>query len=186
MTGNNETACSSTASNTNGLPTSPTRRYGLILLTVGAMTLLGSCGFLKKDKPKIELPKTPLSQIPFETQVIVTSTSDINPNAGSRPSPVRIRFFLTDGSVDLKTMPFETIFEFGESDLTEKPVATVVLKPDTMLVVPIKGMRSQSTLTIAAAFRDPFSVQWIESRTIDTIGDGNITATINTTGVEFD
>lgn len=151
-----------------------------------AIIFSSSCGFLKKEKPEFKIPETPLSQIPFETQLIVTTSPDLNPDSTGRPSPVRVRFFLTEADVDLTTEPFEAIFEFGTADLSEKPVATVVLKPDTMQVVAIKGMRSESTLTAAAAFRDPFSVQWIESRSIDTIGDGNIKVTVNATGIEFD
>ena len=160
-------------------------RYSIILLLLSTV-FVASCGFLKKDKPEAPTVKTPLSQIPFETQLIVSATPDINPDIDGRPSPVRVRFFLSEAGVDLTTEPFEAIFEFGGADLTEKPVATIVLKPDTMRVVPVKGMRSQSTLSVAAAFRDPFSVQWIESRTIDTIGDGNIRITVNANGIEFE
>jgi len=144
------------------------------------------CGLLGFGKDKPEPAEEPLSSIPFESQVIITADPDLNRDVEGRPSPVRVRVFLNGDEIDLASMSFEALFEFDGGSLSKKPVATLVAKPAKMAVVPIRGMRSESILTVAAAFRDPFSVQWLDSKTIDTVGDNTIKVTLDANGITID
>ncbi|MBX2825480.1 MAG: type VI secretion system lipoprotein TssJ [Gammaproteobacteria bacterium] len=161
------------------------RTLALVLLTT---TLLTGCGVLQSigllPKPPEAAP-TPLAQVPYQFELELTGADDLNVNSNARPSPIRLRLFLTESTIDLVGQPFETLFEFNGAKAPAKPAAVVVLTPGNTRRVTINGMRNQDQLVIAAAFQDLYSSSWIASRTINTANPGTITARVDATSVEI-
>lgn len=158
-----------------------------MLVLLFSLLPLSGCGILQTvgivdSAPKVQIP---LSQIPYTVGLTINASENLNPGADSRPSPVRIRLFLTEPDKDLLSQPFETIFEFDGSRPASDPAAVIVLSPGDNRTVQLSGMMSQTQLIIAAAFHDVYSTTWIANKTIDTNNPGNNTVEISAESVEI-
>jgi len=155
-----------------------------MILALSSIFLSG-CGFLKKEKPTFNFPtpEIPLSQQPYEFEVTITGSENLNPDPQGRPSPVRMRIFLTEPQTGIVQLPFEQVFEFSSVPPPVEPAATLVIQPGATESIVITGMKTHSNLTVAGAFRDPFSVQWVSAKQLDTDKAVNVAATVSPLGV---
>jgi len=167
--------------------TSTLKLLGFLL---GTAAFLNGCGVLQSvgllpKPPKTPEVEIPLSQIPYQLALTVKGQADLNLNSKARPSPIRLRLFLTEPDEDLGSQPFETLFEFGGASAPVKPAAIVVLTPDTTKEITLNGKMNQDQLVIAAAFHDLYSSNWIVTKTINTQNPGTITVNVQANSVEI-
>ena len=166
------------------------------LFFCSCVLLLNGCGIfngllekvgLASPAPDAAVPAIPipLSEQPYEVALTIIASDDINPDVQARPSPAKTRIFLTTPDVDLKAMPIEKIFELGDLQMEQKPAATITLRPGTQSNIKLNGNKSQTRLTIAVAYREPYRTQWIESKTIDNADRVNISVRVTSLAVKI-
>jgi type VI secretion system VasD/TssJ family lipoprotein len=164
------------------------RSITAVVLVFLASSLSG-CGLLQKfgilsgpeipPAPAIEIP-VPLSEQPLELQLTVTASSDLNPDTQSRPSPVQLRVFLTDGKSELTGKSFEEVFDIGGNAIQPRPLATITLRPGQSRDLVLPANKTLTTLIVAAAYRDPYQAIWLGSAVLPAADNVSATATLST------
>lgn len=158
-----------------------------------AASLLSGCSALEKvgilsgpEAPAITAPPVavPLSEQPYELNLRLSASSEMNPDTESRPSPVQVRIFLMTPQADVNAKEFEEFFDFGDQLMEPRPLLTVTLRPGETRNVILPAFKSQSMLVVAAAYRDPYQAIWKDIATLTpsdtvvalaTIGKNNVT-----------
>jgi len=126
-----------------------------------------------------------LSEQTYQLVLELSAASDVNRDAGSRPSPVRTLVFLTEPDVDVAAKPYESLFGVATADIDPKPDATLVMQPGGQNAIVLSGMKSQTRLSVAAAFREPYRTRWITSRIITPDDTMRASVSINALYVEI-
>jgi len=137
----------------------------LILLGVMFCSLLSGCGLLQKtglvSAPEQPEPRpVPLSEQPYQLKLNLSASSDLNPDTQSRPSPVQVRVFMTDGQSEIGSKEFEEMFDYAGAQIEPRPVSTLTLRPGQTTELTLTSNKAQTRLVIAAAFRDPYQTLW--------------------------
>lgn len=163
----------------------------LMAIALAASMLLG-CSALEKvgilsgpEAPVIVTPPVaiPLSEQPYELNLRLSASVDMNPDTELRPSPVQVRIFLLPPQADISEKSFEEFFDFDNQLMEPRPVLTVTLRPGETKNVILPANKSQSMLAVAAAYRDPYQAIWKDITTLSpsdtvvalaTIGKNNV------------
>ncbi|MEE9318993.1 MAG: type VI secretion system lipoprotein TssJ [Granulosicoccus sp.] len=169
-----------------------TRKYLILLfLSLIAFSLTG-CGLLQKigilpSPPESVVPalEVPLSQQTMITTLEITAEVNINLDTNSRPSPVKVRVFLTEPGIDLKSHTIEDIFELSGTELSATPRATTVIRPGASTSMTLTGVKSETQLSIAVAYREPYKTQWIVTHQMKSNDSVQISARITEFEVSF-
>ena len=137
----------------------------LILLGVMFCSLLSGCGLLQKTGlgSATEQPEprpVPLSEQPYQLKLNLSASSDLNPDTRSRPSPVQVRVFMTDGQSEIGSKEFEEMFDYAGAQIEPRPLSTITLRPGQTTALTLTTNKAQTRLVIAAAFRDPYQALW--------------------------
>lgn len=136
--------------------------------------LLSGCGLLQKvgilpkppePPPAVEAP-VPLAEQPYELKLSLEATEAVNPDSQSRPSPIQVRIFLTDGASEIASKTFEEVFDMGGNVIEPRPLATVTLRPGQVKELTLPANKTQTLLAIAAAYRDPYQSIWMASAVV--------------------
>lgn len=156
---------------------------------LAAALLLSSCGMvngflqgvgLASKPPEIPIApiEIPLSEQPMNVVLELTIDDDINPDVSNRPSPARARVFLSDSNIDLMSLPLEEIFEYGDNTLDLKPSASLTVRPGSTNKLVLDTVKTNNKITVAVAFRDPYSTQWIQNFDISVADSVEVSAQI--------
>ncbi|NND91252.1 MAG: type VI secretion system lipoprotein TssJ [Granulosicoccus sp.] len=140
------------------------RMVVLLVMLTGA-ALLSGCGLLQKvgilSKPEPpEIPAPPLAQQPYDVNLRLSASADLNPDTQSRPSPIQVRLFLTDRQAEIDSKSFEEMFDYSGNFVDPRPLAMVTLRPGETREITLPANKSQTLLVIAAAYRDPYQSVW--------------------------
>ncbi len=149
----------------------------ILLLSTG----LGACALL----PEIGFLSPPLAEQPYEIKLTVSVAEDINLDVASRASPVKARIFLTEPDIDFSERELSEVFAFDGEEVNPAPLMTVMLRPNTSKVLLLSGMKSQTRLTIAAAFRQPYQTRWLASQIIEPRDSMQVQAAVTALAVEI-
>jgi len=170
-----------------------TRIFISVLCISMVMTMLSGCGVLRSigvlpSTPTLEIPEpvVPLSQQSIEVALAISTAEDINPDVNSRPSPVMVRLFLSESGTDLESRSIDEIFELDGAEMSPSPRATAVLRPGTETLITLKGVKTESQLSIAVAYREFYITRWITTKQLDTSKPIRIGARITRINVTFD
>lgn len=141
------------------------RHFLLTVLGVMFFSLLSGCGLLQKTglvaAPEPAEPRpVPLSEQPYQLKLSLSASSDLNPDTRSRPSPVQVRVFMTDGQSEIGSKEFEEMFDYAGAQIEPRPLSTVTLRPGQTTALTLTTNKAQTRLVIAAAFRDPYQALW--------------------------
>lgn len=154
-----------------------------------ACSLMSGCGLLQKTGilPAAEAPAPPpLSSQPYELHLRLSASSDLNPDTHSRPSPVQVRVFVTEGQSEIANKEFEEMFDFAGNFMDPRPLSTVTLRPGQTRDIVLPANKSQSLLVIAVAFRDPYQALWKAAARVSPSDTVKASATISATTVTID
>lgn len=130
----------------------------VLVLTISGCSLLQKTGLLPKPA-KVPVPVAAVEK-PWQLQLDISGAQQLNPDTRSRPSPVQLRIFMSDGQSGINEMSFEQLFAAAGSEAPVSPLATVMLQPGQQRQLNLTVERSQTRLIIAAAFRDPYQTRW--------------------------
>ena len=138
-----------------------------------ASSLLTGCGLLQKigilstpeapEAPTVQAPPPPpppLSEQPYQLNLRLSASADLNPDTQSRPSPVQVRIFVTEAQSELGDKGFEEIFDFAGTSIDPRPLTTTTVRPGQTKNIVLPANKAQSLVVIAAAYRDPFQTLW--------------------------
>ena len=167
----------------------------ILLLLVSS--LLSSCGLLQKfgilsepeapQAPVVQAPPPPppppLSEQPYQLNVKLSASADLNPDTQSRPSPVQVRIFVSDAQSELKNKEFEEVFEFEGNSIEPRPLTTITVRPGQTRNLFLPANKSQSLVMIAAAYRDPYQSLWKAIASVRPQDAVNISATVGADAV---
>lgn len=137
-----------------------------MMVLLFASSQLTSCSLLQKfgilsapAAPAVQAPP-PLSAQPYQLNIRLSASADLNPDAQSRPSPVQVRIFVTQAQSELSDRGFEEIFDFAGNSSEPRPLSTMTIRPGQTKNLALSANKSQSLVVVAAAYRDPFQTQW--------------------------
>lgn len=145
------------------------RFFTLAIVGVSGSTIAG-CSLLQKfrilSKPEtpaqpapVPVP-VPLAEQPYTLNLRLLASSDLNPDAQSRPSPVQVRVFLMQPQADIANKGFEELFDYAGNFMEPRPMTTLTLQPDQTRDIVVPANKTQTMLVIAAAYRDPYQAFW--------------------------
>ncbi len=154
-----------------------------LILGISSCSLLRTVGLLPKP---VEIKLPPAAEIPYIVMLTIDVHKDVNPDLDGRPSPVKIKIFLTEPTIDFKEIEYNDFFGLDSQNLEPSAIMTISLRPGTTQIVELNAMKSQNQLTIAAAFRRPNQTKWLDSVLIGTEDQVEITAAITNIAVVFD
>lgn len=165
----------------------------LVAITLAA-SLLAGCGVLEKvgllstpePAPKALAVPVPLSEQPYELNLRVTASTDLNPDTQSRPSPVQVRIFLMTPQADINSKEFAEVFDFDGQLMTPRPLSTMTLRPGQTRDVILSAKKTESTLMIAVAYRDPYQAVWKSITTVSPSDTATALATIGANRITID
>ena len=157
------------------------------VIVIVATGLLSGCGLLEKvgilsaPEPPAKPAPVPLADQPYELNLRLSASSDLNPDNQSRPSPVQVRVFVTEPQSEIGNKEFEEMFDYAGNYMDPRPLSTVTLRPGQTRDLVLPANKSQSLLVIAVAYHDPYQSLWKAVATVtpqDTVSaSANIDAT---------
>ena len=161
------------------------------MILILASSLLTGCGLLQKigilsapDAPVVQAPPPPpLSEQPYQLNLRLSASADLNPDTQSRPSPVQVRIFVTEAQSELGDKGFEEIFDFAEDSIDPRPLTTMTVRPGQTKNIVLPANKSQSLVVIAAAYRDPFQTLWKATASVAPMDAVYLSATLSANAV---
>lgn len=150
--------------------------------------LLSGCGLLEKTG-LVSSPRpvpVPLSEQAYQINLSLSASSDLNPDTRSRPSPVQVRVFMTDGQSEIGSKSFEQMFDYAGTQIEPRPVSTLTLRPGENRMLSMSANRTQSMLVIAAAYREPYQTIWKAAASITPTDTVSVSASIGASAVTIE
>ena len=153
--------------------------------------LLSGCGLLEKtglvSPPREATPvPVPLSEQAYQINLSLSASSDLNPDTRSRPSPVQVRVFMTDGQSEIGSKSFEQMFDYAGTQIDPRPVSTLTLRPGESRMLSMSANRTQSMLVIAAAYREPYQTVWKAAASITPTETVSVSVSIGASAVTIE
>ncbi len=171
-----------------GHPISNTIKPLIVTVTVCLSFLLSGCGLLSSltgkppPPPEINIP-VPLSEQPYSVAIKLTAQPNTNVDKSGNALPIRVLVFLNTPDVNITQKEFQDVFK--SSDAAVEPLSTLTLQPGEERSIVIDSTRDHSVLAVAAAYRDPFQVVWIDELTINTEASNFIDVELRDVGVKL-
>lgn len=149
---------------------------------------LGGCGLLRSIGLLPSPPPAPLPSPPAPTDYPLTLTisaaPDINPDPSGRASPLRLHVYADERDPQLGELGFETVFGTGTSGAGgngSMPLATLVVAPGENTELALTPAADAVWVTVAAAYREPWSSLWTDSVRVDGKGASTVHLTLERT-----
>jgi len=154
----------------------------LFVVLQSACSLLPSFGKQPPPPPEINIP-VPLSEQAYSVSLTVLTRENTNLDQNGSPRPIRLLVFLNKPDVNITQKEFRDVFQL--SDGSVKPTLALTLSPNEKRLLNIEGTRDHPVLAVAAAYRDPFQVVWIDELTVDTSANNSVMAELRDIGINL-
>jgi len=132
--------------------------------------------------PEINIP-VPLAEQTYSVSLTINTREDTNLDQNGLPRPIRILVFLNKPDVNITQKEFHDVFKLSEGSI--QPNTAITLRPSEQRLLSIDGTRDHSVLAVAAAYRDPFQVVWIDELSVDTSANNSVMADLRNVGVNL-
>jgi len=132
---------------------------------------LGGCGPLRS----IGLLPSPPPPTDYLLAITLSATPDINPDASGRASPLRLHVYAGERDPGFGDLGFDAVFGTGAASGTgPTPLDTLVVAPGQSVELALTPDTRAVWVTIAAAYREPWSAIWSESVRVDGSGTARV------------
>ena len=161
------------------------RRASLAAL-LGLAPLLGGCGALRAigllpspPAPRADPPPPP----DYPLALHLSAAAGINPDAAGRPSPLRVHVYVDERDPRLDERGFAAVFGAGPTGALRtdgasvEPLETLVISPGEDVALALSPPREALWVSVAAAYREPWSALWYATVRVDAASAPTVTAT---------